>query len=243
MHFVYIDESKHENKQYVYSALIINTECWREILEIVKGLRRKMRKVEGIYIAQELHASKFVAGKGQIASHPILKDKRAEIFIKVIKFIAWLAKNRQPDEITLINVINTSEEYAFERLVNRINKTMESFNSNAVLFFDAGQEAIFTKRIRRMNVYNPIPSDRGQWQDSGASSKNIVISRILEDPVFKDSKQSNFIQLVDFVAYALLRKEIPIPSKTALGLNNAFDLLEPICFKLANRRDRMGVVR
>lgn len=243
MHFVYIDESIHERKHYVYSALIVDTECWREITSKIQFLRRRMRKAEGIFIAKELHASEFVAGKGIVSSKIILKEKRAEIFKKVMHSIVWLAKGKKPEQITLMNAINTNEEYAFERLINRINKTMETFKSKAILIFDAGHEGAFTRRIRKMNVYNPIPSNRGQWADSGNWSKNIVIDRILEDPFFKDSKQSNFIQLVDFVAYALLRKEVPLPAKTKLGIHEAFDILAPICFRPANIRDPMGVIR
>jgi hypothetical protein len=159
-----------------------------------------------------------------------------------MEFIVWLAKDKKSSDITLINTLNSVEEYAFERLVNRINKTMETFNSQALLIFDAGHEAAFTRRIRKMKVYNPIPSSQGEWA-SGNWSKNITISRILEDPVFKDSKQSNFIQMVDFVAYALLRSEFPLPSRTALGIHEAFNILEPVILKAANPRDKMGIVR
>ena len=41
--------------------------------------------------------------------------------------------------------------------------------------------------------------------------KNTVIDRILEDPFFKNSEMSYFIQLADFCAYALLRA---CPKKT-----------------------------
>ena len=55
-----------------------------------------------------------------------------------------------------------------------------------------------------------------------------AIDRILEDPFFKQSDQSYFIQLSDFCAYALLRQERPVESKTRYGLDQAFNLLEPI---------------
>ena len=58
--------------------------------------------------------------------------------------------------------------------------------------------------------------------------KNGTIDRILEDPFFKQSDRSYFIQLSDFCAYALLRQERPIASKTKYGLDQAFNLLEPI---------------
>ena len=76
---------------------------------------------------------------------------------------------------------------------------------------DEGKDAIYTRLVRRM-----------QTLENGA------IERILEDPFFKQSDQSYFIQLSDFCAYALLRRERPIASKTKYGLDQAFNLLEPI---------------
>ena len=53
------------------------------------------------------------------------------------------------------------------------------------------------------------------------ASQNEAIDRILEDPFFKQSDQSYFIQLSDFCAYALLRQEHPIESKTKYGIKKA----------------------
>ena len=94
-----------------------------------------------------------------------------------------------------------------------------------------------------MNVFNPVPSKSGTWGDSGQTHKNIVINTIIEDPVFKQSHESYFIQMVDFCAFALLRRERQLASKNALGIHEAFDILKPVCYKLANYKDPMGVVR
>ena len=51
------------------------------------------------------------------------------------------------------------------------------------------------------------------------------------------------IQLVDFCAYALLRKERPIPSKTRYGLDRSFFILDPILVKQASYSDPHGIVR
>src|SRR5215510_8856836 len=101
----------------------------------------------------------------------------------------------------------------FDRIINRINRTAEAYGQYTILICDEGQEVQFTRRLRKMRVHNPIPSDRGVWEDTGAVTKNIPVSRILEDPFFKDSSTSYFVQLVDFCAYALLRMEKPIPSR------------------------------
>jgi hypothetical protein len=65
----------------------------------------------------------------------------------------------------------------------------------------------------------------------------------IEDPVFKKSEQSYFVQLVDFCAYALLRREHPNPSKTRYGLDKAFGIVSPILFTRATGRDPEGILR
>ena len=50
-----------------------------------------------------------------------------------------------------------------------------------------------------MHVFNPIPSQFGEWSP-GQKAKNITVDRIIEDPIFKASHHSYFVQLVDCVA-------------------------------------------
>lgn len=88
MWFAYFDESKEDNRHYVYSSLIVDSDKWNETFEAVKDMRRLLRTKYGIFIGKELHAWKFAAGKGQIADHPISKIQRAEIFRVVLDFIA-----------------------------------------------------------------------------------------------------------------------------------------------------------
>lgn len=244
MHLIYIDESKDNltrPHKAIYSGLCIEASVWRSVHEHIREYREHLRATRGIFLKTELHASPFLRGKGRIADHPITIPERAEIFVETINFIADMGGN--PDKVCLFNSVNTNEEWAFERLLNRFNRTMERLNSEAILIFDEGEEVRFRRRIRRMQVYNPIPSRTGSWKGTGMPYKNIVLNRIIEDPFFKQSHESNIIQLVDFCAYSLLRQESPWPSSTALGIDRTFNLLEPICIKAASPRDPMGVIR
>jgi hypothetical protein len=120
---------------------------------------------------------------------------------------------------------------------------MQEKDSHALLIMDEGKESEYTRLRRRMGVFNPIPSKFGVWRDTGTKTKNIPIDRIVEDPFFKKSDQSYFIQLVDFAAYALLRREHPIPSKSKYGLHEAFNVLKQILVQEASPRDPEGIIR
>jgi len=238
MHLIYIDDSRDE-QLCVFSALAISIDQWQEAFAQVRQFRRDIKKSDGIYVYAELHAWKFVSGRGKISDQVVPKGRRCRIFKEALELVAELPGTR------LFNAVFPAkqDERAFERLLNRINRTMLAWDSHAILICDEGKELAYTRLARRMHVYNPIPSKYGGWEDTGMVIKNIPIDRIIEDPFFKKSRQSYLIQLADFCAYALLRRERPIPSKTKYGLDQAFQLLSPILVLEASTHDPEGIIR
>ena len=202
MHLIYIDDSRDE-QLCVFSALAIPSDTWTEAFQQLKEFRRGLRQSDGIYIHKELHAWKLVSGRGCIADRTVPKARRCEIFKDALSLASALPGAK------LFNAVfpKGREKTAFEWLLNRVNRTMQAWDSRTILICDDGSEHEYTRLARRMHVYNPIPSLLGGWTDTKTASKNIPIDRILEDPFFKRSDQSYFIQLADLCAYALLRRE------------------------------------
>ncbi len=236
MHLVYIDDSQ-DRPLYCFSALAVPADQWLATFRNVREWRRDLRDSDGILITKELHAWKFVSGRGNISDRVVPKGRRCQIFHDSLAFLAGLPS------LHLFNSCLRNQDWAFERLVNRINRTVQAWGSRALLICDDGKESDYIRLVRKMSVHNPIPSQFGIWQDTGRTTRNIPIDRIIEDPFFKKSDKSYFIQLVDFCAYALLRKEKPIPSKVRYELDQAFARLEPLCVKEANPRDQYGIIR
>ncbi len=238
MHIIYIDDSRDE-KLCVFSALAVPADSWRAAFSMVRDFRRNLRLSDGIFVRTELHAWKFVSGRGRIADTVVTKGRRCAIFVQALQLIASLPGVR------LFNAVFPAkeDEKAFEWMLNRFQRTLGTWDSRAILVCDEGKEGVYTRLARRMGVYNPIPSAYGQWDETGLATKNIPTDRILEDPFFKKSERSYFIQLVDFCGYALLRRENPLPSKTRYGLHRAFGNLSPILVREATRKDPEGIVR
>jgi len=239
MHFVYLDDSG-DADLYGYSALCLPARNFRPALEQIKDFRRQLRAQYGIFVNREFHAVEFVAGRGRIAKRIVPKGLRCEIFNATLRFVIGLPGAR------LFNAFNTRDQKlrTLERLVNRINRTMQESGSLAVLVFDEGEEREYTKLVRKMGVYNMIRSQFGRWPN-GEEYRNIPIENVIEDPYFRRSKQSYFIQLADFCGYALLQKERPTanPKRQRYRLHESFVILDPICVKEANRNDPLGVIR
>jgi hypothetical protein len=237
VHFVYMDDSGDE-KVRAYSALAIADTDWKDILLRIKNYRRLLKKTYGIFVTEELHATKFVAGRGNIANQVVAKGTRCRIFQETLRMIASLSGVR------LFNAIGpkATDSLIFERLMNRININMQKSGSNSVIVMDEGKD--YTSLVRKMGVYNPIKSMFGGWP-GGGMYKNIPLDHILEDIIFRDSQKSYFIQLVDFCAYALFRSEHPLASKQKYNLDKAFQELHSICIPACFSGDpkKLGIIR
>jgi hypothetical protein len=239
VHIIYIDESADESLA-VISALAIPADQWWKSLKKIVDFRRELRSTDGLYVKKELHANKFVPGRGRPGTRIITKYRRSQIFTEVVKMAATLPEAR---------LFNATAEppkkilQALERLLNRINRTMQAWHSLAILICDEGKETAFKRMVRQMRRFNPVPSQFGVWLGTDELTRNIPTENIIEDPVFKKSEESFFIQLVDFIAYALLRRERPIPSRTRYDINKAFDNLRSMLVTQATRYDPEGIVR
>jgi hypothetical protein len=237
MHICYIDDSG-DDKVRVFSALALPVDGWSVALNQFHDYRRALKKRDGIYVRVEFHATEFVSGRGRIAPTAIPKGARCRIFDETLIEITKLPG------VHLFNAAapKTEETRIFERMLNRINRTMVAWDSKCILVSDEGKD--YTRLLRKMRVHNPIPSQFQIWPD-GSPNKNIVLDRIIEDLFFRDSRRSYFIQMADFCAYALLRSENPLPSKNKYGLNKSFDLLTPICLPQCFAKDprKLGIIR
>lgn len=237
MHLIYIDDSQ-DKPHYIFSAIAIPEDQWANTFAAIREWRRALKASDGIHITKELHAVDFVTGRGNVGVSIVTKWRRCEIFKEGLSLLT------SQRGVRVFNVsLHHRQDWAFERLLNRINRTMESWGSHALLICDEGKKADYTRLVRRMSVYNPIPRRYGVWLDTGQDFKNIPIDRIIEDPFFKESDKSYFIQMADWCAYALLQRERPIPSRKKYGLHKAFDLLAPICVLAANPADPLGIIR
>jgi len=237
MHICYMDDSG-DSSARAFSLISIPVEHWKTGFATLKKFRQELRASDGIFIRKELHATKFLSGRGYISEKHIPLERRVEIYFQCLAMIGKLP------EVRLFNAIDKpdSEDFLFERLLNRLNRAMKEWNSYAVIVSDEGKD--YTRLARRMAVFNPIPSQFGWWA-GGAAQKNIVVDRLIDDLFYRKSHDSYFIQAADFCAYALLRSERQLASKNALGLHKAFDQLIPICQTQCYAKDprKLGIIR
>ena len=240
MYFIYIDDST-DRPTNVFSAMAIPHEQWSEAFDYIKLWRKYLKDVHDIPVGYELHATELLSGRGSSNRlRHLSRGKRAQIFHKTFRVVEYMKRYG----VLVFNVCNNDDNQfrAFERLLNRINRNMNAKNDFAHLVCDEGKEHQYTTLVRKMKIFNPIPSNTGVWP-GGAPFRNITLDRILEDPQFKRSSKSYFIQTVDFVAFGLLRRERPTPAARRQRIHRSFDQLTNITVKECNPRDPYGIIR
>lgn len=130
---------------------------------------------------------------------------------------------------------------AYSRVQERLQKRASSSGSQILIVADEGKEKELTRLARKSKVWNPVGSMFGSWED-GSAYKNIPNDRLIEDPFFKSSHQSYFLQAADFVAFALLKSEVPpTPHIAKHKLELSYADLAPICAVEASRKDHRGL--
>ena len=151
MHLIYLDDS-FEKPLQIYSAIAVPANRWDQCFNAIKEWRRALKQSDGILITKEFHATEFCGGRGRLGSQTIGKYRRSQIFNEALALLNGM------EGIKIFTVCHgQNPEWALERLLTRLNKTLKEWDSHGVLYFDDGKEAEITRLMRRMGVYNPVP--------------------------------------------------------------------------------------
>jgi hypothetical protein len=73
--------------------------------------------------------------------------------------------------------------------------------------------------------------------------RNLPLATIVEDPNFRDSRHSLFVQAADLSACLLYQHLVPCAYMRKKGGQNYFNRLDPILCKVASKPDPLGIVR
>jgi len=239
----YLDASA-DRSLFVLSALRLKSERWREAFDKTKHFRSVLKARYGLYVKKELHATDLVAGRGDYGSRTIGKFARSRVFKEVLEFITTL-----PDA-EILNVCITVpgcpvDPYlrAFERMLNRIQANLEDNKTQGLAVLDEGKEEMIRKVARQTAAFNWIPSKFGGWAN-GKARRHIATSRVIEDPFFKSSESSYFLQFADAIAFSLLKREVrPTPLVAKYGISQMFNVLRPVLCHKVSPGDPDGIER
>lgn len=252
MYFMYVDESgdsglvNSPKRHFILTGLVVHETRWRLCLDRLISFRRRIKSGFGLKLSEELHAYALVNSPGSLK-----RIKRNDRLTIVRAFADELASI---NDFRVINVVvdkqSKAQDYdvfekAWSALIQRFENTLNQGNfpapahshEHGMILPDRTDDKKLTQLLRKMRHYNPVPNS------IGSGYRNLSITRITEDPIFKDSEHSYFIQSADMAAYLLQQNLEPSSYMRKKSGTNYFYRLKPILFTPATRNDPHGIVR
>jgi len=253
LYLMYVDESgdcglaNSPTRYFILTGLVLHELRWQAYLDQFVEFRHRMKQQFGIRLREEIHAADFISRPG-----PLIRIKRNDRLTIVRSLADQLASMT---DFNVINVVVDKQgkpaqydafEAAWKVLIQRFENTLSHRNfsgprnpdERGILFPDDTDRKKLTLLLRRMRRYNPIPN-RFEY---GLGSRNIVMTKIIEDPNFRDSEHSYFIQSADLAAFLLYQHLAPSAYMKKKSGRNYFLRLNPILCKVASSSDPYGIV-
>lgn len=254
MFLMYTDESGDTGlvnspvSHFILTGIVVHELRWQQTLNQLIAFRQRMRNVHGLKLREEIHASEMFTKPGKLGR--IKKSDRLAIIRAFAKEIANL------QDISIVNIVvdKSSRQppfdifsFAWQALIQRFENTLSHRNfpgprnadDRGMILPDRTDDKKLVQLVRRMRIYNPIANQ----QQFGQGFRDLRLKTIVEDPAFRDSAHSYFIQACDTCAYLLRQQERPNRYFKKKGGHKYFNLLNPVLCKVASSQDAQGIVR
>lgn len=254
MYLMYVDESGDSGltgsptRYFVLSGLIIHELRWNEALDQLVAFRQRMRNAFGLLMREEIHSAHLINKPGDLVRIP--RNNRLTILRAFLNEVSALP------EISIINIVIDKQEKqpdynvmtkAWEALIQRFSNTMTHRNfpgpanpdDRGMIIPDNTDVNVVRGLVRKMRKYNPVPN-RARY---GMGYRNMTVTNLVEDPYFKDSRHSYFIQAADVVAFSLYQRMTPSSYIKKKSAQNYFNRLDRVLCKSAATADPEGIVR
>jgi hypothetical protein len=191
---IYIDDSGHpQSGLIVYGWIEFHPDHWHEVLRSWLTHRKSLWAHYGIPVTEELHMTHYALGRGRISQRPprrfihgsqtYWKDLGREVAQKSLETM----RSTEGLRVGAVYRQGARENYAahraetYAKLIACFEAEMDGSTSLAMLFMDGdGSDPTYRTAHRQLRL-----RDR----------------RIIEDPVYTDSKSSQLMQMADHVAW------------------------------------------
>lgn len=249
MYFCYVDESgdcglfnpatpeKSGTPYFVLVGLAVHVNKWRIALETLKGFRKKIAREAYLQYDVEFHCAELIDPRKTIAYRSISIPDRWKLIEEYAETIGS-HKSFHIFPVVLDKSSSTIEpnrylESSITSLYQSFDQFLKKEESNGIVFFDRANESRTNTHVRRLLGTGA----------SGDTIPNARIGKIIEDPIFRISQDSMFIQSADVVAYTLKEAMFPQTSRKKFFADRIFGKkLSDSCYK-SEKADEIGIVR
>ena len=228
MYFCYVDESgdagkydpenagKSGSPYFILTGMIVEADKWKASLDVIKSFRKHLAAKAYLPYEVEFHCSEI------IDPHKIAVLRQISIPDRwgLISGFAETIGRRIPCAIIAVVVKKATcrlitGDYNLDAIVTlyqAFDEFLKMHMAYGSVLFDRTSEKSVTTYIRGLMGTGP----------GNRSFPDIHIGRIIEDPIFRESSHSFFIQAADVIAYTLKEKEFPIASRKKFSADRIF---------------------
>ena len=249
MYFCYVDESgdcgmydpakpkETGSAFFILVGVIVASNKWRISLDTLKAFRKKIAREGFLPYDVEFHCAEMIDPRKVKAFTSISIPERWKL---MEEYAETIGQNTAFSILTVVIDKTKSKLKPEEYLTSSITKLYQAFDeflkgkeTNGILFFDRANENTITTHVRKLLGTGA----------SGDKNTDVRIGWVIEDPIFRVSSDSMFIQSADLAAYTLKEKEFPQTSRKKYNADRIFlNKLGPVCFKSKNA-DGDGIIR
>lgn len=209
MYISYFDESgddgypKYSSEIFVLTSIYLHHQNWKEIYKKLFDFRRFLKDTYNFPIKLEIHTRKLLLNKNPYRQFGYDEKKRFAILDAYSKFINTIDIKSISVVINKKNINARNETYYKDILgaaltfnVQRIENDIKKMDptSKFMIITDEGRLTPMRRTARKIQKINFIPSK------FTVSSYRQEINLLIEDPLSKNSKDSYFIQIADFIS-------------------------------------------
>ena len=180
---------------FVLTSLYMPAESWQQNFNLMRGLRKELRDKYGFHVTEEMHTKHFLTDKNPYRSYNWSKEVKQEIIKAFTLTIAAM-------DLKIVNVIIDKTKFKdnnYHILENALKYNIQRIENdsdgqwNYLIITDEGRIAPMRKTARAIRAFNPIQSKYSY------GFVNQPITNMIEDIMEKNSSESYFIQICDFV--------------------------------------------
>ncbi len=253
MFLMYVDESgdigmtDSPSRYFVLSGLVVHELRWSQYHQQLVEFRRRMKQKYGLLMREEIHAARMITQPGALV--------RMKVYDRIAIIREFADELATMSDLRIINVVVDKEKVrekfgtdydvfnvAWTALIQRFENTISNKKfpgpqnpiDKGVIYPDHTDDRKLTQLLRRMRYFNYVPSK------FTPSARNLKLKYIMEDPSFRDSAQSYYLQCADLAAFLLYQRFAPNKQMKKRAGHNYFLRLESILCKEAASNSPLG---
>ncbi|NBR16150.1 MAG: DUF3800 domain-containing protein [Flavobacteriales bacterium] len=245
MYFLYVDESgdcgaydsskpdRTGTKYFIMSGILVHVDKWKISLDLLKAFRRKIARDGYLAYDVEFHCSELIdPHKVQAYTSISVKDRW-----RILEEFATVIGDNQAFKI--INVVidksNTDlqpNEFitsSISELYSAFDEFLKNEKTRGLVFLDRANEKVVNTHVRKL-LGTGVSYEQKHYKRIGW---------IIEDPIFRISSDSMFIQAADTIAYCLKEHEFSTQSKRKFQAHKFFaSRLKKIIFESVKTNEK-----